>query len=1246
MGEGSGVSSYRYIASSTKLSNPSITTANSTLVDGKATGTGTFAVNNIVDVNYVYVAAVDAVGNIGTAVEVPVPKLTLGNTIDLTAEDGKGGVKLTWTIDLPQEKVYDIYQQALGETTWSKINDKTASTSMLTSTSKDLVAPNAPTVTVLGIEDDKIKINQTSTDNGSTYSFYAEAYDKANTSILLSRSNQVIETITTGVKGYYYVTDNNEENDFDIANATYISGENLELDIEHNGEYVHIKAVDNAGNVSEESSALIWIESQATVDPNEGSLEGDENSKVLVGLVGKTVDLGTPTRTGYTFIGWSATAGTINGTIYTYALEAGIVTANWQINDYEYTVEYYYNGIKDKTATETGIATYMTQVESYTSKVKTGYSFDTVENLPLTITEKEETNVIRVYYKTNTSVTKTVSYTILFYKDGVLDLGASRTIRKNVQVLLPNQVAVDKNLIDENKYEGYELEKTSPSPLPDYVDNGGVINVYYVSKKAEAVVKYVDKYTGEEIAEEKIIEGKVNAEYNITGSEKEIEGYTLIESPENTTGTYTQVREEFTYYYAKNSNVIVKYLEKETNEVISEEIIIAKMQGESYETTPKEIENYELIEISENSKGTVERENIEVIYYYVQKTKVTVNHVDIISGDVLETEVIEGKVGDNYSTNSKDIEGYILVVEEAGESKLPENSQGEMSKEEIIVNYYYKHVSAGVVVKHIDKISGEILYNEEITGNEGDIYETSSKEFEGYNLDETLFPENATGTMAQELIEVKYYYVRKAQVKVEYLDRNTKEEIASSQLIEGYEGDAYTTTPKEIEEYYLVESMMPENSEGIMTKEEIIVTYYYAKKSAGVIERHINEKTGEIIEEKLHEGLIGDDYKILAKEYENYDLVTTKLPENSEGKMSEELIEIEYYYIRKAYVKVEYINELTEEIIEEEIITGYEGKEYETTPKEIKNYVLNEENLPENSKGIMEIIVKEDGTISQETVVKYYYKKKSAGVVERHIDIKTEKVIEDEVYEGMEGDAYKTSPKTYEEYDLITTKLPENSEGTMTEELIEVKYYYIRKSTVRVEYVDNETGKKIAEDIIIEGHEDDEYKTEAKEIKGYSLDEEKLPENKEGIMKVIREDELDEEVQTETVVTYYYNKNKDLDGNGNNQDNTGNPSDNTNNSSGDNNSSSAGNSSNSTSNSSNNNSNSGGTTIIIKDSSSSSNTSGNSSNNKSSTTSNTSSSKTTSPSTGDIVPMIAIGAIVVVGILNLIQVIVSKRKKK
>ena len=67
---------------------------------------------------------------------------------------------------------------------------------------------------------------------------------------------------------------------------------------------------------------------------------------------------------------------------------------------YGYTVEYYYDDVKDKDATVIGESQMCgTKINTYTPKLKDGYELDRVENCPLTIKADESKNVIKVYYK-------------------------------------------------------------------------------------------------------------------------------------------------------------------------------------------------------------------------------------------------------------------------------------------------------------------------------------------------------------------------------------------------------------------------------------------------------------------------------------------------------------------------------------------------------------------------------------------------------------------------------------------------------------------------------------------------------------------------------------------------------------------------------------------------------------------------------------------------------------------------------
>ncbi len=904
-----------------------------------------------------------------------------------------------------------------------------------------------------------------------------------------------------------------------------------------------------------------------------------------------------------------------------------------------------------------------------------------VNNIPENVNDK---TIIKLYY-----VKDKFGYKIEYYYDWEIDGKLTKEETATYEDVIDTYTDVEKygyrlatqEEIEAKQEEGVVEEGVVgegtlglPLQITEIADNN-VIRVYHVRKDAKVVVKYVDRATKGEIAERQEKTGLVFDEYDVSDKEQEIDDYTLVEKPNPTTGTYTEEEQEKVYYYAKNTRVIVKYLEKdetpdtiEDNLVLHPEVVLDGYEGMHYDTVQEKIENYTYVENSGNITGEMERETITVIYYYLQNTKVIVNHIDKITDVKMAVEEQEGKVGDIYTAKPKDFTGYVLV-------ERPEEETVKMRKEVIELNYYYVHVSEGVVEKHIDIKTDTLLEDETVyEGHEGDPYTTKAKEFEGYyivtneryykekegkevpeelNPEDDYIPENSEGKMTIDLIEVKYYYIRKASVKVEYIDKVTGETIPetvikedestelkdSTEHIYGHEDDPYKTEEKTFEGYniltnkqyyeYIGESLpeglnpedkyIPENSEGNMkiTKNEdgsidteILVRYYYVHESEGVIERHIDIKSGKLLEPEVkYEGQEGDPYTTKVKEFEGYDTVTNEryykekeeempeemnpedeyIPSNKEGNMTKELIEVNYYYIRRTSVRVEYLDRVTGENLLEidektqtgkdstEHIYGHEGDEYVTEEKEFKDYLIVEEMYPENKEGNMGVVEKEDGSIETETVVKYYYAHPSSGVVEKHIDIITGELMERETrYEGKEGDEYKTKEKDFKGYDLVKDQYPSNSEGKMTIEEIEVRYYYIRKIIVRVERLEIGTEKKLVPDEVIEGHEGDRYYTESKEIPGFDLLYDKIPDNKDGVMQ-----------KKDILVRYYYESD------------------------------------------------------TVKETGGSNNTpqvqvpqSNNKTNNK-----------VISPATGDMVPVIAIGAIVLVIIANIIVIIINKRKK-
>ena len=536
----------------------------------------------------------------------------------------------------------------------------------------------------------------------------------------------------------------------------------------------------------------------------------------------------------------------------------------------------------------------------------------------------------------------------------------------------------------------------------------------------------------------------------------------------------------------------------------------------------------------------------------------TTTRVPDTIGTEIPDVVIEGKEGNPYST---DVATNVSEKYELVEEKLPENAEGTIEKyneekpQEVI--YYYRLKPAKVLINYLEKDgdsddSNNVILSEQeqIDGYVDDQYntdtehrkETITNNGKTYTLVEDS--KNTEGTMTVEDINVTYYYLQNTKATVRYVERNPEtheivKDLEEPYTEEGLVGDEFVTYSKKFDGYKLVES--PEQTTINMTKEEQTLIYYYEPVYTGLIENHIDDKTGKILYTETHDISVGESYNIPSKEFAGYDLIESRLPENSIGIMEEEeLVIVNYYYIKKAVLEVNYIDRETGKPLAEQIIdeTKHEGDSYTTEEKTFNEYDMVQ--LEGNKEGTMVVETDEEGNITNNrTVVTYYYAKKSAGVEERHIDIRTgEELEKPTLHEGHIGDEYNIPSKEFLSYQVVTVDedgnnmLPTNATGKMTAEKQVVTYYYYQPAKVIVHYVEKATGKELEEtnpetgelknsQVIIEGQKDDEYTTTAKEFEYYTLIEK--PSEEKGKMKVeITKDEEGNDVVNNTIELYYY----------------------------------------------------------------------------------------------------------------------------
>ena len=548
-----------------------------------------------------------------------------------------------------------------------------------------------------------------------------------------------------------------------------------------------------------------------------------------------------------------------------------------------------------------------------------------------------------------------------------------------------------------------------------------IVHHYIMNRDGSTTTTRVPDVNGTEIPDV-VIEGKEGDEYTTEEAKNINEKYELVAEklPANATGKIEKYNEEklqevIYYYRLKPAKVLINYLEKDEDTDDSNNLVLTAQEqitghvddvyntdtDHRKETIEKDGKKYTLVSDSGNKTGNMTLQDITVTYYYLQNTKATVRYVERnpetheIVKDLEEPTVKEGLVGDEFVTNSKDFVGYKLV-------ESPEKTTIEMTKEEQTLIYYYEPVYTGLIENHIDDKTGKVLYTETHDVQVGEDYNIPSKEFEGYDLVESKLPENAEGTMGEELVTVNYYYIKKAVLEVNYIDKLTGEPLIE-QIVDNtkHEGDNYSTEEKVFENYDMIKvdgnkegTLAVETDEqGNITNNRTIVTYYYAKKSAGVEEHHIDILTGEDIEEPtLHEGHVGDEYDIKAKEFLSYKLVeadeegNSMLPTNAIGTMTEEKIVVNYYYNQPTKVIVHYVEKATGKEIEETnpetgelqnsqvLIEGQKDDDYTATAKEFEYYTLIEKPQEEQGKMKVEIVKDEEGNdVVNNTIELYYY---------------------------------------------------------------------------------------------------------------------------------------------------------------------------------------------------------------------------------------------------------------------------------
>ena len=725
------------------------------------------------------------------------------------------------------------------------------------------------------------------------------------------------------------------------------------------------------------------------------------------------------------------------------------------------------------------------------------------------------------------------------------------------------------NQANGNKYEYVRVEGNTEGTMTE-----DTIYVTYYYQKKSANVKVLHVLEGTDVSNPETvtdtlykteeITGRVDDSYTTQNRLSEINAssklqYELVtDNVLNKSGNMAVDTIYVVYEYRTMPAVVkVKHLEKDKNIELIEQETQNGLVGNEY-TTQDKLEDinkkydnkYELVlPEPDNKNGEFKKEEQEVIYYYQKKqSSIEVNYVEVGTNNVLADQINKaGRIDEEYTTENK-----LDEINKANDNKyefvkVEGNAEGKYTLGKQVITYYYQKKQSSIEVNYVEVGTNKVLADQvNKTGRIDEEYTTENKLDEINNKNDNKYEfvkttgDTTEGVYKLEKQTITYWYQKKAtKVVTKYIDINSNEEIYDSYQQDGRIDDKYTTA-NELENinkkynniYEFVKST--DNTEGNMTEDIIEVVYYYQKKQSNVKVLHVLEGTDvsdpENVTDTLYdteniEGRIDDDYttqnrlnEINNSHKEQYDLVSDDVV-NKDGKIKLGTIYVIYEYRKvPSKIKIEHKDiDTDEDLVQVETRDGIVGNNYTTENKldEINTEYDNKYELvlpePDNKNGEFK---------REEQTITYYYQKRATNVIVKYVDIDTEEELANgEELVGKVDDEYSTIDKVEEinensKNKYVLVKTTENTEGNMTLDTIEVIYYYKKvEAQVIVKHVDETTGEEIADREYLGGYVGDDYTTSSKEIDGYELVQNKIPENKDG--------KYEEET---IVVTYYYNK--------------------------------------------------------------------------------------------------------------------------
>ncbi|MFQ6324448.1 MucBP domain-containing protein [Lactococcus garvieae] len=301
-----------------------------------------------------------------------------------------------------------------------------------------------------------------------------------------------------------------------------------------------------------------------------------------------------------------------------------------------------------------------------------------------------------VFYQTNAGGKNVEFRTIVHVKENLQSISAS-DVEAFVNDPIPDdsafkasatnttgqaiKVNIDKDKVDMSKPGDYDVLVTSEDGQKK------TVQVHVKNNAAAPITAHYQDVDGNKIADDEVKFGNIGEDY--TTEQKDIDGYTFKEVKGDTSGKFTDKAQSVTYVYTKDpaagADVTVHYQDVDGNKIADDDVKFGNI-GEDYTTEQKDIDGYTFKEVKGDTSGKFTDKAQSVTYVYtkdpVAGADVTAHYQDVDGNKIADDVVKSGNIGEDYTTEQTDIDGYNF-------KEIQGNASGTFSDQPQEVVYVY-----------------------------------------------------------------------------------------------------------------------------------------------------------------------------------------------------------------------------------------------------------------------------------------------------------------------------------------------------------------------------------------------------------------------------------------------------------------------------------------------------------------------------------------------------------------------------